>query len=81
MIQQPRPIIDHTEQHGLVPLTPRRDHFERAVMRINLPERSHVVGLVQDFAHLTLHQARLRTFNARGAPCTQAPAFVQILRF
>src|SRR5260370_38912266 len=79
MTQQPRRIIDYAEENGLVPFAARRDHLERAVVRINMPERSDVVGLVT--AHLTLHQARLRALDARGAPCTQTPAFVEPLRF
>ena len=38
MTQQPRAIIDHAEEHRLVPFTARRDHFERAVVCINMPE-------------------------------------------
>src|ERR1700693_3397868 len=79
MTQQPRSIIDHAKEHRLVPFTARRDYLERAVVRIKMPERSDVVGLVT--AHLTLHQARLRTLDARGASSTQAPAFVQTLCF
>ncbi len=28
MTEEPRPIIDHAEQHGLEPFGARRDHFE-----------------------------------------------------
>ncbi len=45
---------------------------------IKVPEGPHVFGLVT--AHLTLHQARLRPLDARGAPCAQPPALVETLR-
>src|SRR5260370_41688562 len=78
MTQQPRSIIDDTEEHRLDPFTARRHDFKRAVMSIEVPECSHVVGLVA--THLTLHQARLGALDARGAPGAQAPALEESLR-
>ena len=47
-------------------------------MSIEVPECSHVVGLVA--THFALHQARLGALDARGAPGTQAPALEESLR-